>query len=221
MSSMELKYYLWKNRILHKEFVKQIEVTPGTLSVFIKNKRSPVLMNAMKIHCETNGVVSLFGLLTLEDQEALNEKYPLATKTYAYKYDTQVDLGCYICKNKTSRRAFAKKVDVARTTIKNIVNKTHSPTLFIAMKIHCETAGAVSLYELLCLKDRDEIKKYSEITSKPIYSPGIQHDTEKFKRNPRPENEEIEFLGVVRRMRPLSMETKEVPAQKEHLVQTD
>jgi DNA-binding XRE family transcriptional regulator len=212
---MELKYYLWKNRILVKEFAKQIEVAPSTITVVAHNKRSPVLMNAMKIHFETNGAVSLFGLLTLEDQKELNEKYPLVTKTSAYTYDTQMDLGCYICKNKTSRRAFAKKIDVARTTIKDIVNKTHSPTLFIAMKVHFETAGTVSLYELLSLKDREEInKKYSIIKHESIYTPNGQNDTKKPRREPRSENEEIEFIGSVRRMRPLEHGNKRSSSSK-------
>lgn len=180
--SMELDYYLWKNKISHKKFAKQIEITPPTLSIIVTKKRSPLLMNAVKIHCLTKGSVSLFNLLTLEDQEKLNEQYPLVTKTSAYKYDTQVSLDYYLWKNKISRKSFALKVDIASNTVNDIVNKKRSPTLFTAMKIHCETAGTVSLYELLCLKDREEIdKKYGRIKKEHIYSLNRQHDIEKSK----------------------------------------
>jgi DNA-binding XRE family transcriptional regulator len=102
-----------------------------------------------------------------------------------------MELDYYLWKNKLSHKSFAKKVGIAPHSLSVIVNKKRTPLLTNAIKIHYETAGAVSLYELMTLEDREEInKKYGRITQESVYNPDRQNDTEQSRRNPGPENED-------------------------------
>lgn len=84
---MELDYYLWKKKILHKDFAKNVGIATHTLSVLVNKKSSPTLFTALKIYFETEGAVSLFELLKPEDREILDKMYSIVKKESIYKDD--------------------------------------------------------------------------------------------------------------------------------------
>ena len=182
---MELAYYLLESNLLQKDLAKRIGILPTSLSPIRNKKRSPSLIVAMKIHFETNGAVSLYELLSPKDKKEISKKYGFVTM-----HKGKLRLRYYLWENNLSQKAFAKKIEVAIHTLNDIVLKKRSPSLIVAMKIHCETNGIVCLYDLLTLEDREEIKKYSEITSQSVYNPDRQNDTEQSRRKPGPENED-------------------------------
>lgn len=65
---MELDYYLFKNKIKHKDFAQIIGIMPHRLSVLIHKKASPNLVTAIKIHEATQGKVSYKEMVRLEDR---------------------------------------------------------------------------------------------------------------------------------------------------------
>lgn len=177
---MELDYYLWDNDIPHKAFAKNIGIAPPTLSVFVNKKRSPFLATAIKIHYETKGSVSLYELLTLKDRKEI-DRYGFTSTSNGFtsnsKKDKPLGLDYYLWDNKILHKAFAKNIGIAPHTLSVIANKKRTPLLITAIKIYCETKGAVPLHELLTLKDREEIeKKYSFVTKNSVYNVGDKED---------------------------------------------
>jgi DNA-binding XRE family transcriptional regulator len=84
---LELDYYLWKNKILHKDFAKEVGIATHTLSVLVNKKSSPTLFTALKIYFATDRAVSLFELLKPEDREILDKMYSIVKKDSIYKDD--------------------------------------------------------------------------------------------------------------------------------------
>lgn len=169
---MELAYYLLESNVLQKDLAKRVGILPTSLSPITNKKRSPSLIVAMRIYCETNGVVSLYELLSPKDKKKISKKYGFVTT-----HKGKLGLRYYLWKNNLSQKAFAKKIEVAVHTLNDIVLKKRSPSLIVAMKIYCETNGTVCLYDLLTIKDREEIeKKYSLITKDSIYNLDDEED---------------------------------------------
>lgn len=86
---MELDYYLWKNKIVHRDFAKKCGLAPHTISSIVNKKRSPHLLTALKIHFETNGIVSLYELLIPEEREIIDKMYSIVKKESIYKDDVR------------------------------------------------------------------------------------------------------------------------------------
>ena len=86
---MELDYYLWKNKIVHRDFAKKCGLAPHTISSIVNKKRSPHLLTALKIHFEANGIVSLYELLIPEEREIIDKMYSIVKKESIYKDDSR------------------------------------------------------------------------------------------------------------------------------------
>lgn len=65
---MELDYYLYKNKIKHKDFAKKIGLVPHRLSVIVHKRASPNLVTAIKIHEASEGKVSYKELVRMQDR---------------------------------------------------------------------------------------------------------------------------------------------------------
>ena len=74
-----------------------------------------------------------------------------------------MELDYYLWKNKICQSTFSKQIDIAQHTLNKIVNKKSNPTLLTALKIHFETKGYVSLFELLRPEDRQILHKMYSI----------------------------------------------------------
>lgn len=84
---VDLDYYLWKNKIRHKDFAKAVGISLNTLSMIVNKKRTVNLATAIKIHLETKGAVSLYNLLLPEEKEVVNKKYGVVKDNSIYKDD--------------------------------------------------------------------------------------------------------------------------------------
>ncbi len=65
---MELDYFLFKNKIKHKDFAKKIGVQPHHLSALVHKKVNPNLITAIKIHDCSDGQVSYKEMVRLKDR---------------------------------------------------------------------------------------------------------------------------------------------------------
>ena len=84
---VELDFYLWRNKIRHSDFAKQVGISANTLSMIVNKKRPLNLATAIKIHLETKGAVSLYNLLLPEEKEVVNKKYGVVKDNSIYKDD--------------------------------------------------------------------------------------------------------------------------------------
>lgn len=66
---MELDYWLFKNKVKHKEFAKKVGIMPHRLSLIVNKKATPSLLTAIAIHEHTNGQVSYKEMVKLEDRK--------------------------------------------------------------------------------------------------------------------------------------------------------
>lgn len=64
---MELDYYLFKNKIKHKDFAEEIEVAPSTVTALAEKRFNPKLVIAMRIMLATKGKVMPIDLLKEKD----------------------------------------------------------------------------------------------------------------------------------------------------------
>jgi len=64
---IDLDYYLWRNKILVKDFAKRINVSSSQLSIIRHRKMTPNLRLAMKIHKESNEQIAFSEMIALKD----------------------------------------------------------------------------------------------------------------------------------------------------------
>lgn len=65
---MELDFYLFKNKIKHRDFAKTIGITESHLSTLIHKKMNPNILTIIKILEATKGRVSIYELVREKDQ---------------------------------------------------------------------------------------------------------------------------------------------------------
>ena len=70
---MELDYYLFKNKIKHKDFAKKIGIQPHHLSALVHKKVNPNLITAIKIYDASHGQISYKEMVRLQDRLAEEE----------------------------------------------------------------------------------------------------------------------------------------------------
>lgn len=81
-----------------------------------------------------------------------------------------MELDYYLFKSRRTQKEFAEKIDMLPHSLSFIVNGKKAPTLYHAMKIHYESGGKVSLFDLLKPEEKEKLdKKYSILKKETVY----------------------------------------------------